>query len=51
VGGVSLAMGTAGLWRLNLRRHPLHGDAAQKPMDRGFIALLFLTAASGLALC
>ena len=50
VGGVSLAIGTAGLWRLNLRRHPLHGDAAQKPMDRGFIALLFLTATSGLAL-
>ena len=49
-GGLSLALGTAGLWRLNLRRHPLHGDAAQKPMDRGFIALLFLTATSGLAL-
>ena len=32
---------------LNLRRHPLHGDAAQKPMDRGFIALLFLTSLSG----
>ncbi|MDO9291667.1 MAG: tricarballylate utilization 4Fe-4S protein TcuB [Hydrogenophaga sp.] len=50
VGGVSLAMGTAGLWWLNLKRHPQHGDAAQKPMDRGFIALLFLTATSGLAL-
>ena len=50
IGGVSLAIGTAGLWRLNLRRHPLHGDAAQKPMDRAFIALLFLTATSGLAL-
>ena len=50
VGGISLAIGTAGLWRLNLRRHPEHGDAAQKPMDRAFIALLFLTATSGLAL-
>ena len=50
VGGVALTLGTAGLWRLNLRRHPEHGDAAQKPMDRGFIALLFLTATSGLAL-
>jgi len=50
VGGVSLALGTAGLWRLNRRRHPLHGDAAQKPMDLGFISLLFLTATSGLAL-
>jgi citrate/tricarballylate utilization protein len=50
VGGVSLMVGTAGLWRLNRRRHPLHVDAAQKPMDLGFIALLFLTSASGLAL-
>ena len=49
-GGVSLLIGTAGLFRLSLRRHPLHGDAAQKPMDRGFMALLFLTAATGLAL-
>jgi len=50
VGGVSLMIGTAGLWHLNRRRHPLHGDAAQRPMDLGFIALLFLTSASGLAL-
>jgi len=49
-GGISLLIGTAGLLRLNLRRHPLHGDAAQKPMDRGFIALLFCTSLSGLAL-
>ena len=35
---------------LNLRRHPLQQDPAQRPMDRGFIALLFLTATSGLAL-
>ena len=50
VGGVLLVVGSAGLLRLNLRRHPEHGDAAQKPMDRGFIALLFLTGLSGLAL-
>ena len=50
VGGVMLVAGTAGLGWLNLRRHPAHGDAAQKPMDLGFIALLFLTGASGLAL-
>jgi citrate/tricarballylate utilization protein len=50
VGGVSLMIGTAGLWHLNRRRHPLHGDAVQRPMDLGFIALLFLTSASGLAL-
>ncbi len=49
-GGIGLLIGPAGLLWLNLRRHPLHGDAAQKPMDRGFIALLLLTSASGLAL-
>ena len=50
VGGVMLMLGTAGLWHLNRTRHALHGDAQQKPMDLGFIALLFLTATSGLAL-
>lgn len=49
-GGLALLLGTAGLWRLNLRRDPRHGDPAQKPMDRGFIALLFLTALTGLLL-
>lgn len=50
VGGIGLLIGPAGLFWLNLRRHPLHGDAAQKPMDRGFIALLFFTSLTGLAL-
>ncbi len=50
VGGVLLVVGTLGLGWLHLHRHALHGDAAQRPMDRGFIALLFLTAASGLVL-
>jgi citrate/tricarballylate utilization protein len=50
VGGLMLVVGTAGLWRLNLRRDPAHGDVAQRPMDRGFIALLFLTSLSGLLL-
>ncbi|MDA7415702.1 tricarballylate utilization 4Fe-4S protein TcuB [Xenophilus arseniciresistens] len=50
VGGLMLMAGTAGLGWLNLRRHPLHGDAAQKPMDLGFIALLFAVSASGLGL-
>ena len=45
-----MLVGTLGLFRLNLRRHPQHLDATQRPMDRGFIALLFLTAASGLVL-
>jgi citrate/tricarballylate utilization protein len=49
-GGLSLVVGTCGLFRLNLRRHPQQQDAAQRPMDRGFIALLFLAASSGLAL-
>jgi len=50
VGGIGLLIGPAGLLWLNLHRHPLHGDAAQKPMDRGFIALLFLISLTGLAL-
>ena len=49
-GGIGLLVGPTGLMWLNLHRHPLHGDAAQKPMDRGFIALLFLASASGIAL-
>ncbi len=50
IGGVSLLLGTASLFKLNLKRHPMHGDAAQKPMDLGFIALLFFTSLSGLGL-
>ncbi len=50
VGGVMLMLGTAGLWHLNRTRHALHGDAQQKPMDLGFITLLFLVSSSGLAL-
>jgi citrate/tricarballylate utilization protein len=50
VGGISLALGTLGLWRLNLARDPNQGDVQQRPMDRGFIALLFLISVTGLAL-
>ncbi|NML42211.1 tricarballylate utilization 4Fe-4S protein TcuB [Ramlibacter sp. G-1-2-2] len=50
LGGIGLLAGPAGLLWLNLRRHPLEGDVAQRPMDRGFIALLLLTSATGLAL-
>jgi citrate/tricarballylate utilization protein len=50
VGGVSLLCGACGLAWLNLRRHPDHGDRAQKPMDLGFIALLALISLSGLLL-
>ena len=49
-GGIGLLIGPAGLLWLNLKRDPQHGDAAQKPMDRGFIALLFLVSSTGLAL-
>ncbi len=50
VGGLGLLLGPAGLLWLNLRRDPAQGDPTQKPMDRGFIALLLLTSISGLAL-
>ncbi len=50
VGGLGLLAGPIGLLGLNLNRHPLHGDPNQKPMDRGFIALLLLVSASGLLL-
>jgi citrate/tricarballylate utilization protein len=49
-GGISMLVGTSGLALLNLQRHPDHGDAKQKAMDLGFIGLLFLTSATGLAL-
>jgi citrate/tricarballylate utilization protein len=50
LGGLGLLIGPAGLLWLNLNRHPRHGDAAQKPMDRGFIALLLATSLTGFAL-
>ena len=50
VGGVGLLIGPAGLLWMNLRRNPAQGDENQKPMDRGFIALLLLVSGSGLAL-
>jgi citrate/tricarballylate utilization protein len=50
VGGLGLLLGPAGLLWLNAHRAPLHGDPAQRPMDRGFIALLLASSATGLAL-
>jgi citrate/tricarballylate utilization protein len=50
VGGVGLALGTAGLAWLHHRRHPLHEERTVRPMDLAFVALLFVVAASGLAL-
>lgn len=49
-GGIGLLIGPAGLLWLNIRRDPAQGDVEQRPMDRGFIALLLLTSATGLAL-
>jgi citrate/tricarballylate utilization protein len=50
VGGIGLLAGPAGLLWLNLRRDPAHREDSQNAMDRGFIALLFLASATGLAL-
>jgi citrate/tricarballylate utilization protein len=50
VGGIGLLIGPVGLLWLNLRRDPNTSDVSQKPMDLGFIALLFLTSLTGLAL-
>ncbi len=49
-GGLGLLVGPLGLGWLNVKRHPQHGDAAQKAMDHGLIALLFFTSLTGLAL-
>jgi len=50
IGGIGLIFGPIGLLYLNLKRHELHGDSAQKPMDLGFIASLLAISISGLAL-
>jgi citrate/tricarballylate utilization protein len=50
IGGIGLVIGPIGLLYLNLRRHELHGDHAQKPMDLVFIASLLAISISGLAL-
>jgi len=50
LGGLGLLAGPAGLLWLNLCRDPAPGDVRQRPMDRGFIALLLLVSATGLAL-
>lgn len=50
LGGLGLVIGPVGLLYLNIKRDPQHGDAKQKPMDRGFIFLLLLISMTGLAL-
>jgi len=49
-GGVLMVIGTVGLAWLRMRRNPSHIAPDQAGMDVGFIALLFWTAATGLAL-
>ena len=49
-GGIGLLIGPAGLWWLDAQRHPAHGDPRARPMDRAFIALLFLTSLTGMLL-
>ena len=49
-GGVGLTIGPLGLFVLKRRRDAALADASQDGMDIGFIALLVLTAVTGLAL-
>ena len=49
-GGIGLLIGPLGLFVLNIRRHPDHGDRGQKALDHGLIWLLFFTSLTGLAL-
>lgn len=49
-GGLGLLDGPAGLLWLHTRRDPRQVDPAHLAMNRGFIALLFLTSMSGLLL-
>ena len=50
LGGIGLIAGPAGLLWLNFKRHPDHGDQAQRGMDRGFIVLLLFVSLTGLLL-
>jgi len=49
-GGAGMLMGSAGLWVERRRRDRLLGDPALEGLDESFIALLFLTALTGLLL-
>jgi citrate/tricarballylate utilization protein len=50
LGGIGLLIGPAGLWWLKRRRDPVTSNVEQAGMDVAFIALLFLTSLTGLAL-
>lgn len=49
-GGLGLLVGSLGLWVLRRRRDPALTDEAQRGLDESFLALLFFTSATGLAL-
>jgi citrate/tricarballylate utilization protein len=50
IGGILLLVGCAGVWLVRARRDPALGDQAQGGLDRSFLALLFVTSLTGLAL-
>jgi citrate/tricarballylate utilization protein len=50
VGGIGLVVGPLGLWAIRARRDRDTVDPDQKGLDHGFILLLVLTSATGLAL-
>jgi citrate/tricarballylate utilization protein len=50
LGGIAIAIGTVGLLRAKLVRDPDLVDGARLGMDTAFLAMLFLTATTGLAL-
>jgi citrate/tricarballylate utilization protein len=49
-GGIGLLIGPPGLWWMRRRRDPALSDPTQSSADLTFIALLFLTSATGLLL-
>jgi citrate/tricarballylate utilization protein len=49
LGGLGMAIGSAGLWRARETADPALKDARAASMDRAFIAMLFCVAISGLA--
>lgn len=50
LGGIGLIIGPAGLLRAKFKRDPQLKDESRLGMDVGFLAMLFLTSATGLAL-
>jgi citrate/tricarballylate utilization protein len=50
LGGIGLIIGPLGLFLLNIKRHPDHGDRSQKAMDHGLIWLLLFVSLTGLLL-